>query len=308
MTDDFENKDLLLSQWLAGQITDEDIQKEFGDEALVFYKKLIESTDKLDFPKYDTDNEFAQLKQKLSRSPQTKALDFPIIYRWAVAAIIILGVSIIYYLTLPNYTVYQTGYGERLAIELPDGSDVELSANSELKYIASEYNTDKRDVKLKGQAFFEVEKGTTFSVETSTGKVRVLGTSFNVVQWLNQLDVTCYTGKVLVQNEAVKDTLAPGQNLRINEKNVLLAWNTDQKVPTWMSGVTEINESTLAIALEALKNVYGIKIESNLDLDKIPFDGAFPHDNIDIAINSVLGPENITYKYQSANQRLVIGE
>ena len=42
--------------------------------------------------------------------------------------------------------------------------------------------TDERIIQLRGEAFFEVEKGSRFVVQTGKGAVEVLGTSFNVFQ------------------------------------------------------------------------------------------------------------------------------
>ena len=73
----------------------------------------------------------------------------------------------------------------------------------------------KRDLTLEGEAYFKVQKGQTFSVNTTDGVVKVLGTHFNVKQRNNYFEVNCYEGLVSVtyNNETVK--LPPGKTFRL---------------------------------------------------------------------------------------------
>jgi ferric-dicitrate binding protein FerR (iron transport regulator) len=71
--------------------------------------------------------------------------------------------------------------GQRVNLELPDGTKVCMNARSELKYPAI-FADGHRKVTLKGEAFFEVahEQAKPFIVETELCDVEVLGTIFNV--------------------------------------------------------------------------------------------------------------------------------
>ena len=224
-------------------------------------------------------------------------MNFPLI-RYAAAALVLIGITLTYYLLTPNYTVHRTGFGETQSLDLPDGSKVILAANSEIKYIDDAFDQSERAVQLTGQAFFDVKKGTGFEVITSEGTVRVLGTTFDVSQREAFLQVICYTGSVGVQNATINQLLAPQDALRLIDGKLDLNWKTEGSEPTWLNGITEINEANLAIAIEALRNIYGIEIISSMDLTTVPFDGAFPHNNLDIALQSVLGTENISYTYE----------
>jgi ferric-dicitrate binding protein FerR (iron transport regulator) len=46
------------------------------------------------------------------------------------------------------------------------------------------------------EAYFQVKKGQTFSVNTTDGVVKVLGTHFNVKQRKNYFEVNCFEGLV----------------------------------------------------------------------------------------------------------------
>ncbi|HRN58485.1 MAG TPA: FecR domain-containing protein, partial [Agriterribacter sp.] len=78
--------------------------------------------------------------------------------------------------------VYRTGFGERLEVELDDGSLVTLNANSALHWTEGWSKSKGRKVALEGEAFFKVKKqsGIPFTVHTNDVAVEVLGTSFNV--------------------------------------------------------------------------------------------------------------------------------
>lgn len=103
----------------------------------------------------------------------------------------------------PNRTwVRQSnGDGERKEIALEDGTRITLNAASDLSY-PSAFDTNTRVVRLTGEAFFDVahDTGRPFIVETSTLRIKVLGTQFNVKAFEDGTvaQVTLVTGKVEV--------------------------------------------------------------------------------------------------------------
>jgi ferric-dicitrate binding protein FerR (iron transport regulator) len=54
-----------------------------------------------------------------------------------------------------------------------------LNAASKLSFNEKKW-ADQRALTLEGEAFFKVQKGQTFSVNTTAGVITVLGTQFNV--------------------------------------------------------------------------------------------------------------------------------
>ena len=72
--------------------------------------------------------------------------------------------------------------GSKTKVVLDDGTTLWLNSESELKYPASFKSREFRDVYLKGEAYFDVEKNKDkpFRVHTSGFKINVLGTAFNV--------------------------------------------------------------------------------------------------------------------------------
>ena len=94
---------------------------------------------------------------------------------------------------------------ETRTVRLPDGSSVMLNHYSSLSY-PEKFQSDKREVELNGEAYFEVSKDPKhpFIVQTETIDVQVLGTHFNVDAYHDNLDVktTLLSGSVAVSNKS----------------------------------------------------------------------------------------------------------
>lgn len=310
MTDKLNDSEDFLARWLSGELTpDEQAEFERSEEGAAF-KGIVESVDKITLPPYDVESELAKLKEKRNSSAtkETKVLRFSNVFKYAAAAVIILGVSITYFLTRPSYTVYETLAGQIESITLPDQSVVTLNANSRLRFDPDEFDQNRR-LLLDGEAFFEVTKGINFEVETNQGTVKVLGTSFNVWNRNDLLDVVCYTGKVNVTKKDFTKDLVPGDGVRIDNGTFNRAWTKklSQGKPAWIvTEVTDLESVTLKEALNELSNVFGISIKSTQSIDTIPFTGSFPNDDVTSAIKIVLRADNIEYQYDSTKKELVL--
>lgn len=310
MADKINDSEDFLAKWLNGELSPEE-QREFeSSEEGAAFANIIESADKLAIPEYDVEAELTKLKAVRSESEpsETKVVLFSNLYKYAAAAVIIIGISLVYFMLRPNYTVYETLAGQIETITLPDQSVVTLNANSRLRFDPDEF-AENRHLLLQGEAFFEVTKGINFEVETDQGTVKVLGTSFNVWNRNNLLDVVCYTGKVNVSEQEFSQDLIPGDGVRINNGSFKRAWKKrlNDGRPVWITaGVTELEDVTLKEALNELSNVFGIDIKSTAEIDLRPFTGNFPNDDVNTAIKSVLSADNIEYQYDSTTQKLVL--
>ncbi len=76
---------------------------------------------------------------------------------------------------------FSTRPGERATVRLSDGSEVRLNVDSRLT-MPSDFDGDKREVHLEGEAFFDVAQDSTrpFVIQMDGASVRVLGTAFGV--------------------------------------------------------------------------------------------------------------------------------
>ncbi len=100
---------------------------------------------------------------------------------------------------------------KNIKVELPDGSTIFLNRNSQLSY-RSNFNGRGRNVNLKGEAFFEIAPDATkpFIIDAGNARVRVVGTSFNVITRNSESAVEVYvkTGKVLLSDNSGSKELA----------------------------------------------------------------------------------------------------
>lgn len=151
-------------------------------------------------------------------------------YRTAFAAILVLvlGIALIKLPTksgLPHTNETATTGGSKSTVKLPDGTIVMLNANSKLQYDGS-FKTDKREVFLEGEAYFDVAHDAEhpFIIHTSTADITVLGTLFNVKSLLNgYFETALIKGKVsiyLKHHAEGNFVLSPGQKLIAKDKPV----------------------------------------------------------------------------------------
>lgn len=113
--------------------------------------------------------------------------------------------------------------GERKKIILPDSTSIQLNSGSQLVYNKN-FGEGNREVRLTGEAFFEVTKDAEhpFLVNTNRMTVKVLGTVFNVKAYNTKEDIetTVVEGKVEVSlNEGSEKKVILLPNEKISLKN-----------------------------------------------------------------------------------------
>lgn len=116
---------------------------------------------------------------------------------------------------------YHTGKGELKSIALTDGSTVLLNTNSTLSV---DYSSQQRIISLQGEAYFKVaaDARRPFEVKTESGRVRALGTAFEVKQLDSDMAVTVYEHSVrvaFVQGETI-DRLEEGQRITLTQQQI----------------------------------------------------------------------------------------
>ncbi len=183
--------------------------------------------------------------------------------------------------------------GEQKAIQLPESSHIQLNSGSRLIYDARHFDSD-REVKLVGEAFFKVHPGSKFTVITPQGSVTVLGTSFNVIAWPDRFEVTCYTGKVMVENESKdRETITPGERCTTDEESRELQTNLfplSAESPDWTRGKFVFENQPLKIVVEELERQYNIKVKLAPGLAELKYVGLFDSGDLDKALSLITWP------------------
>ncbi|MEA4867982.1 hypothetical protein SDC9_54487 [bioreactor metagenome] len=200
---------------------------------------------------------------KLTSSSQITRKKFPIGILYLAAAVFFV------LLVIPGlYVKTETALrGEKRAITLPDGSKVVLNSQSEIRYKPVLWIVD-RSLHLKGEAYFDVEKGKNFDVMTDNGTVSVLGTSFNVYSRDKDFCVTCYTGKVAVNIPADQIVLVNNSRVEISEGSIKESTSGKfVKSNSWTGDRFFFLSVDLAKVFQEIERQYDIdiKIEGELD-------------------------------------------
>lgn len=149
---------------------------------------------------------------------------------------------------------------------LPDSTQVWLNAESTLEFPES-FNNKKREVYLKGEAYFDVKHADKIPFIIYTGKVstEVLGTAFNIKAYpdLAKITVSVKRGKVKVNyaDEQVA-MLTKGQQVSIDqkEKRVKEKAIKEEESSAWHEGNLIYDDYSVADVLADLERIYDVKI------------------------------------------------
>ena len=161
-------------------------------------------------------------------------------------------------------------FGEHVLTQLPDDSEVKLNAGSSIRYKPFWWRFNRK-VHLTGEAFFEVQKGGKFEVNSQAGKTIVLGTSFNIYARDNEYKVSCFTGKVRVvarQSGHVLEIIANEQVTLNNEGSLrLYKMKNIEDAASWMNDMFVFTAMPLNDVFEEIERQYNISISGSEDLD-----------------------------------------
>ncbi len=244
------------------------------------------------------DDVWAAMEDSFEEQAEAKTIvrRLPIVrYVAAASVILLLGLTTV----LRFYSEsYETNAGERLAVNLPDGSTVELNAETTLKYYPLWWNIERR-LQMTGEAFFDVEKGNRFVVKSENGKTRVLGTSFKIYSRNEDYRVNCITGRVQVKAAKGKVILHPnekailvdGRGLKISQGK-----NTEVSTRSWKDGKFFYTKYPLKKVMEEIERQYKVEIAIDDTFDFL-YTGDFSkeEESIDDVMYKVVKPFSLTY-------------
>lgn len=285
-------KNYVLHKWLNNEATPEELELLKADPEYAPYLKIAEASKGFEIPEMDLEANKEAISNKIK---PVRNLHRPTVFSivWKVAAILALLLAGYYYTTTLNTSV-KTQIGQTKSIALPDNSQVVLNSGSEIAYNKKDWR-HSRELSLVGEAYFSVRKGSTFSVKTAEGTVTVLGTRFNVAARDGLFEVACYEGLVSV---AFKDTLLQlpaGKKVRIAQGNSMDEADEINPSPTWLHSESSFENAPLKEVLDELERHYPIHIAlEGVDVDK-RFTGSFPHQNLELALQSICEPLRLTF-------------
>lgn len=305
----------LLDKFLNHQATDKDIQDLKSDPETAEFVRLSEQVAGLKYPGFKAQENWVVIKDRIKdhvkgqqkHAPLTPDKNF--ITRlfslnqesavlWRIAAVLILALGTYFFLS-PNNTALITPDGAHQSWSLPDGSQISLNAGSKAEYDSDSWSDD-RTIELEGEAFFDVKKGSTFSVQTNSGVVTVLGTEFNVKVREGQFYVYCYEGLVKVQARDTTLMLPAGNGMRLEGGILLQEAVTIGAKPDWINGESSFENTSLSRVLEELSRQFAVSFEYDRGLSTLvasaEFSGSFTHKDLNIALKSVCQPFGLRFE------------
>lgn len=244
------------------------------------------------------------------------------IYQWAsrIAAvlIIVLGIVTAFFSTQsPNNTIAEncqtvsTPFGAKTHIVLPDGSEVWINAGSSLSF-PNRFG-DKRMVRLKGEAFFQVKKAAThpFIVSTSYGDVKVTGTSFNIKAFDddNAFETTLVEGSVSVkcayhEKELI---LKPGQQAFLSEQNLSVKEVDTTYFTSWKEGKLIFVREPFSSFVRKLERWYNIHIEyEDSSLNDLWYTGTIEMETLSEMMEMIRRAAPVQCSYNSTTRIITI--
>jgi ferric-dicitrate binding protein FerR (iron transport regulator) len=249
------------------------------------YKQIWDLAGDYQYPeKLKDDEQWSILLGKMQSQSPVVVTKKPF-FTWKVAAafLAICGMGLAFYLFKGNLTTNNTIVAQKEStslrqvklVQLTDGSTIKLNSGSSIE-ISPNYGVSDRNIKLSGQAQFEVIKNTglPFTVNASGITVTVLGTGF---------DISCYTGeaakvhvlhgKVKVNSKLNEKILTAGMGVSENSEGKLV--ETGSQTIIWNEGSIACKKATLADINTAVKHRFGVSLLFSADQANRTFTGKF---------------------------------
>jgi len=165
-------------------------------------------------------------------------------------------------------------------LELKDGTLVWLNSSSTLSFPET-FANDERKVELNGEAYFEVAKDAKrpFRIAVKGSTIEVLGTSFNVNAYTDEVNTSLVEGKVKIINDDIEKYLIPGEEALIKGDEIKIATTNLPKNTAWQRDEFYFDGSNLQDIIQQLARWYDVDfINSELLTGATTYKGSMSRD------------------------------
>ncbi|HSO78452.1 MAG TPA: FecR domain-containing protein [Bacteroidales bacterium] len=282
--------------WLSGEETgneksarllleeDEGLMKKWNDIKMAEPKEII-----------DIDKAWDRVNRRIESAGNVEKIRrisfMPSLLKIAAMVIVVFGLGwiVFEYAAPEKVTVASAADQRNIGVKLPDGSMVFLNHDSYLTYPES-FGRNNRKVKLQGEAFFDIAPNTAkpFTIDAGNARVKVLGTSFNVItdNGNDEVEVYVSTGTVMLSsNDGSRSlTLEPGFIGILSGSKSDSGLNTNENYLSWTTGTLNFDGERLEVVFSDLKRSFNINIiASDPSINDFRLTSLFenqPHDTI----------------------------
>lgn len=297
----------LLARWLSGELSPEEEQQLEAEGGLDDLRFAMDDLKHWKVPDMDVAKGLEDVMDRAFQEPaqkKTKQVFFQPLLRIAASLLLVVGAYFVMtYLLTSGATTITTGFGETLSHTLPDGSVVNLDAQSSITYTQKDWD-DERNLSMTGRALFTVQKGSQFKVDTESGSVSVLGTIFDVQRLdTDVLKVNCYEGRVRVDLTTVnaRELLDAGQGLIYDNKTVTRMLVAKER-PKWVDQITEYTNTPLSTVIADLERYHDVSITLPAKYANEPFKGELFYGDLDKALTNLSGMFELKYTRSAEGQ------
>ena len=151
--------------------------------------------------------------------------------------------------------------GGEFSLELADGTRVWLNTESKLRYPVA-FTGEERRVEMDGEVYFEVAKNREkpFVVTVNGVDIRVLGTSFNVSAYQEDVVTTLVTGKVQLKKGDEQVVLLPNQQAIWSDDKFKVKQVDARNYVLWKEGIFYFEDVDLETILDDMARWYNVTI------------------------------------------------
>lgn len=191
--------------------------------------------------------------------------------------------------------------GSRISFSLPDGTQGWLNSGSSLEY--SMPFRINRQVKVSGEAWFDVVHDTDHPFEVSAGdsKVKVLGTKFNLSAYPEEqyLEVVLEEGKVefFTPGLSRRVEMKPNERLVMRERAINRHETDVSKYSAWKEGKLIFRSDSMDEVARRISRWYNVNVEvADEELKAYTFRGIFQDDSLEEVIRFICMTSPIRYR------------
>ena len=209
-----------------------------------------------------------------------------------------------------QYNTLSTARGNQFMVVLPDQTRVWLNASSSITFPTS-FTGNSRDVKVSGEAYFEVAKRKDMPFKVSfagDGEIEVLGTHFNVNTYKDDgiIRTTLLEGSVRISKNKETGILTPGQQAQIKENATMHIAEVDtDEIMAWKNGFFNFKDADIKAMMLQLSRWYDIDINYEGPAGKQLFTGEIDRSLNLVSVLKILEKTNVHFRLEE-NRKLVI--
>lgn len=219
----------------------------------------------------------------------------------AVAAIVIILLSVYSINNFISKEKESTKFAEQSKITLPDGTEVILNAGSKLVWNNKKFSK-KRQLTLKGEAYFDVKKGDKFIIKTKNGTVEILGTQLNIFSRKNKFWVSCISGKVKVSANNQQQIINSGELAELTPTGLIKSNSRAiNNTISWKEGIFHFEDTPLVTIFDEMERQFDVSIKFEGSFNRLATVD-FSNKKLSEALDVVCIPMELNYEIKNKKE------